>query len=81
MKRSKATDRDALATVFAAWVRHRDSVFVVDPNATDRTALSYPALQRAQDRGWIWFRAADRAVITVDGKRALAPFGVRHEGA
>jgi hypothetical protein len=77
MKRSgKVSDRDALATVFAAWVRHKDAPFVVDPNSTDRRELSYPALQRAQQRGWVWFRAADRAVITVDGKRALAPYGV-----
>lgn len=73
--RGKATDRDALAVIFAAHQRYGERVFPVD-----LAGRNYPALLHAQSRGWVWFADTRHAAVTRDGRRALAPFGVE-EGA
>lgn len=74
--RGKATDRDALAVIFAAHQRYGDRVFPID-----LAGRNYPALLHAQSRGWAWFRDQRHAAITIDGRRALAPYGVREDAS
>lgn len=70
----KVSDRAALACLYGAYNRYQRKPFLVDVNGPNHAAL-----KRGQHHGWVWFQAPDRAVITVEGMRALEPYGVRAE--
>jgi hypothetical protein len=67
----KATRREALAVCFMAWTRFEDKRFKVSTKSDN-----YPALRQAETEGWIWFLADDQAMLTADGRKVLADYGV-----
>lgn len=69
MRPGRATDADARAVVLQALRLFDTAAFRVDPKGP-----RFAALKAAERRGWVWFREADRAAVTVDGQRAVADY-------
>lgn len=72
--RSRVTNREALAVVYAAHQRYGTKQFTVD-----LAGPNYPALLHAQSCGWVWFIDQRHASVTRAGLMALAPYGVEVE--
>jgi hypothetical protein len=68
----KVTDRDALASVFALHRHVGTAATRIDPNGRH-----WHALKHAERKGWVWWRDPQRCCVTIDGVRALAPYGVK----
>lgn len=61
-----ATVSDARAVVFMASKRYGDRVFRVAQGGPNHSALLL-----ARDRGWIWFKSPELAVVTPQGEREV----------
>lgn len=70
--------RAALALVYAKYKAHGLHAFAVDPDGADKR--DFPALQRAEACGWLWFSERKRCAVTRDAVRELAPYGVEEAG-
>lgn len=65
------TVKDAKMITLLAWRKYRAEPFKVAVNGPNHAAL-----RMAERQGWVWFMLADRACVTVDGRRVLADYGV-----
>lgn len=65
-KARAATISDARAVVFMASKRYGTRVFRIAEGGQNHAALLL-----ARDKGWIWFKSPDLAVVTPQGEREV----------